>query len=184
MANLTVREYNKRKGSPRRPAMAITSLDILNLSHSLKDICEVNCNTPECLSQALKLLMQYNLIQANLQFSRQFCQAADAQACLPTAPVTRAPASPATPCAHAFVLPAAPDTHTSVFPTAPDTHASTASTDPCPQAPATPTDPCPRGLAMPDVPLPLTGLPSGSTSVTRFWRTMRNSYRDLPMSAA
>ena len=65
---MTVREYNKRKGSPRRPAMAITSLDILNLSHSLKDICEVNCNTPECLSQALKLLMQYNLIQANLQF--------------------------------------------------------------------------------------------------------------------
>lgn len=52
--------------------MAITSLDILNLSHSLKDICEVNCNTPECLSQALKLLMQYNLIQANLQFSQQF----------------------------------------------------------------------------------------------------------------
>ncbi len=47
--------------------MAITSLDILNLSHSLKDICEVNCNTPECLSQTLKLLMQYNLIQANLQ---------------------------------------------------------------------------------------------------------------------
>ena len=39
--------------------MAITSLDILNLSHSLKDICEVNCNTPECLSQTLKLLMQY-----------------------------------------------------------------------------------------------------------------------------
>ena len=81
--------------------MAITSLDILNLSHSLKDICEVNCNTPECLSQALKLLMQYNLIQANLQFSRQFCQAADAPACLPTAPVTHTPASPATPCGHA-----------------------------------------------------------------------------------
>lgn len=51
--------------------MAITSLDILNLSHSLKDICEVNCNTPECLSQALKILLQYNLIQANLQFGRQ-----------------------------------------------------------------------------------------------------------------
>ena len=53
--------------------MTITSLDILNLSHSLKDICEVNCNTPECLSQTLKILMQYNLIQANLQFGRQFC---------------------------------------------------------------------------------------------------------------
>lgn len=52
--------------------MAITSLDILNLSHSLKDICEVNCNTPECLSQTLKILLQYNLIQANLQFGMQF----------------------------------------------------------------------------------------------------------------
>ena len=52
--------------------MAITSLDILNLSHSLKDVCEVNCHTPECLSQSLKMLLQYNLIQANLQFSRQF----------------------------------------------------------------------------------------------------------------
>lgn len=54
--------------------MAITSLDILNLSHSLKDICEVNCNTPECLSQTLKMLLQYNLIQANLQFSRQLAE--------------------------------------------------------------------------------------------------------------
>ena len=48
--------------------MAITSSDILNLSHALKDICEVNCNTPECLSQTLKILLQYNLIQANLQY--------------------------------------------------------------------------------------------------------------------
>lgn len=55
--------------------MAVTSLDILNLSHSLKDLCEVNCNTPECLSQTLKLLLQYNLIQANLQFGRQQAQA-------------------------------------------------------------------------------------------------------------
>lgn len=55
--------------------MAVTSLDILNLSHSLKDICEVNCNTPECLSQTLKLLLQYNLIQVNLQFNRQLAQA-------------------------------------------------------------------------------------------------------------
>lgn len=52
--------------------MAITSLDILNLSHSLKDVCEVNCRTPECVSQTLTLLLQYNLIQANIQFSRQF----------------------------------------------------------------------------------------------------------------
>lgn len=48
--------------------MAISSSDILNLSHALKDICEVNCKTPECLSQTLKILLQYNLIQANLQF--------------------------------------------------------------------------------------------------------------------
>lgn len=52
--------------------MAITSLDILNLSHSLKDVCEVNCNTPACLNLTLKYLMQYNLLQANLEFSRQF----------------------------------------------------------------------------------------------------------------
>ena len=51
--------------------MAITSLDILNLSHSLKDVCEVNCKTPECLSQTLQVLLEYNLIQANLEFSRQ-----------------------------------------------------------------------------------------------------------------
>lgn len=52
--------------------MAINSLDILNLSHSLKDICEVNCKTPECLNQTLQVLLEYNLIQANLEFSRQF----------------------------------------------------------------------------------------------------------------
>lgn len=54
--------------------MKITSSDILNLSHALKDICEVNCNTPECLSQTLKLLLQYNLIEANLQFNQQLNQ--------------------------------------------------------------------------------------------------------------
>lgn len=52
--------------------MSITSLDILNLSHSLKDICEVNCGTPECLNQTLKILLQYNLIRANLEFGCQF----------------------------------------------------------------------------------------------------------------
>lgn len=73
--------------------MAITSLDILNLSHSLKDICEVNCNTPECLSQTLKLLMQYNLIQANLQFSKQF-----GPPCLPTVcPPAQALSAPSAP---------------------------------------------------------------------------------------
>lgn len=66
--------------------MAITSLDILNLSHSLKDVCEVNCKTPECLSQTLKILMEYNLIQANLEFSRQFnCPAAPQDAPSPAA---------------------------------------------------------------------------------------------------
>lgn len=63
--------------------MAVTSLDILNLSHSLKDICEVNCNTSECLSQTLKFLLQYNLIQANLQFGRQLAQAQDQAPCSP-----------------------------------------------------------------------------------------------------
>ena len=63
--------------------MAITSLDILNLSHSLKDICEVNCNTPECLSQTLKILLQYNLIQANLQFGRQLAQTDAPRPCAP-----------------------------------------------------------------------------------------------------
>ena len=74
--------------------MAITSVDILNLSHSLKDICEVNCNTPDCLSQALKILMQYNLIQANLQFGRQFGQICAPAAC-PSAPAALAPSASA-----------------------------------------------------------------------------------------
>lgn len=82
--------------------MAITSVDILNLSHSLKDICEINCNTPECLSQVLKILMQYNLIQANLQFSRQFCQADDVRTCLPAPSAVPAPAASGKPvtCTH------------------------------------------------------------------------------------
>ncbi len=122
--------------------MAITSLDILNLSHSLKDICEVNCNTPECLSQALKLLMQYNLIQANLQFSRQFCQAADAQACLTAAHAAHTPAVPASPCPHASALPAAPDAH-----------ASTASAAFCPQVSTAPPAPCPHSSVAPAAPV-------------------------------
>lgn len=51
--------------------MAVTSLDILNLSHSLKDIAEVGCKTQDCLSQTLKVLLQYNLIQANLLYGEQ-----------------------------------------------------------------------------------------------------------------
>jgi len=50
--------------------MAINSLDILNLSHSLKDICEVNCKTPECLNQTLQVLLEYNLIPRNSGWSR------------------------------------------------------------------------------------------------------------------
>ena len=42
-------QYNIETGKIQEQAMAITSLDILNLSHSLKDVCEVNCKTPECL---------------------------------------------------------------------------------------------------------------------------------------
>lgn len=49
----------------------ITSIDITNLSHALKDICEVNCKTSECLNETLKVLMQYNLIKLNIMFSRQ-----------------------------------------------------------------------------------------------------------------
>lgn len=49
----------------------VTSIDIINLSHALKDVCEVNCKTPECLNEALKTLMQYNLIKLNLIFNRQ-----------------------------------------------------------------------------------------------------------------
>lgn len=60
--------------------MAVSSSDILNLSHSLKDICEVNCNTPECLSQTLKILLQYNLIQANLQYCKQLNQNTEEEA--------------------------------------------------------------------------------------------------------
>lgn len=51
----------------------VTSIDIINLSHSLKDICEVDCKckTPDCMNTALKTLMQYNLIKLNLLFSEQ-----------------------------------------------------------------------------------------------------------------
>ncbi len=58
----------------------ITSLDILNLSHSLKDICEVNCKTSECLNDTLKFLLQYNLIKLNLIFEQQLnCKLSEAE---------------------------------------------------------------------------------------------------------
>ena len=47
--------------------MAVSSLDILNLSHSFKDVCEAHAKSPECLSCTLRLLLEYNLIQANLE---------------------------------------------------------------------------------------------------------------------
>lgn len=53
--------------------MAVSSLDILNLSHSLKDVCDAHAKSPECLSCTLRLLLEYNLIQANLEYSRRFC---------------------------------------------------------------------------------------------------------------
>ena len=59
--------------------MAITSLDILNLSHSLKDLCDVNCKQTECLTQTLQFLLEYNPIQANLEFSRQFACPGDSR---------------------------------------------------------------------------------------------------------
>lgn len=79
--HIAVEYHRSERPLPEAAMAAITSLDILNLSHSLKDICEVNCNTPECLSQALKILLQYNLIQANLQFSRQFGPVCPPDAC-------------------------------------------------------------------------------------------------------
>lgn len=94
MSDLLSHAYAIGKDFCRRAAMAITSLDILNLSHSLKDICEVNCNTPECLSQMLKLLMQYNLIQANLQFGKQFGPIFP-PVCPPACPTEAIPAAPA-----------------------------------------------------------------------------------------
>ncbi len=51
----------------------ITSSDILNLSHSLKDVCEVDCETSPCLTRTLRTLLQWNLIRANLEFNRRFC---------------------------------------------------------------------------------------------------------------
>ena len=104
--------------------MAITSVDILNLSHSLKDICEINCNTPECLSQVLKILMQYNLIQANLQFSRQFCQADDIRTCLPAPPAAPAASGKSEACAHTSTASAAPCARPSVTSDAPGSSAA------------------------------------------------------------
>lgn len=61
----------------------VTSIDIINLSHSLKDICEVGCKSTDCMNAALKTLLQYNLIKLNLIFSDQLDCIAAAQRCCP-----------------------------------------------------------------------------------------------------
>lgn len=87
--------------------MAASSLDILNLSHSLKDLCEVNCKCPDCLSRTLQTLLQYNLIQANLSYGRQFgpplfpcetCAAGHAEKPEQALPQPKAPALQNQPC--------------------------------------------------------------------------------------
>lgn len=160
MANPAVREYTLGKDSCRRAAMAITSLDILNLSHSLKDICEVNCNTPECLSQTLKILMQYNLIQANLQFSKQFgppcmptfCQPAQAA----TAPVV-APSACSAPAATAPAVPAPPLSAPAVTAPAPPSACSASAAS----APTAPSSACSApAVTVPTVPVPPLSAPA------------------------
>lgn len=50
--------------------MSVSSLDILNLSHSLKDVCEVNCDTCPGLTNTLRILSQISLIKAHLEYER------------------------------------------------------------------------------------------------------------------
>lgn len=50
--------------------MSISSSDILNLSHALKDICEVDCCTSPLLTQTLRLVAQRNLLQAHIEYGR------------------------------------------------------------------------------------------------------------------
>ena len=54
-----------RNGAFQVICMAVSSLDILNLSHSFKDVCDAHAKSPECLSCTLRLLLEYNLIQAD-----------------------------------------------------------------------------------------------------------------------
>ena len=108
-------------------AMAISSIDILNLSHSLKDICEVDCDTPAGLSQALKFLLQYNLIRANLQFCRQLGQEDCPHGC-PPAPICPAPGQTVQ-----MPLPPVPVTESTLDPFKPGPSQATPS--PIPQSP-------------------------------------------------
>lgn len=50
--------------------MSVSSLDILNLSHSLKDVCEVNCDNCPGLTNTLRVLSQISLIKAHLEYGR------------------------------------------------------------------------------------------------------------------
>lgn len=55
--------------------MPISSSDILNLSHALKDICEVDCETCPLLTNTLRLVAQSNLLQAHLLYSHTLSEA-------------------------------------------------------------------------------------------------------------
>ena len=55
--------------------MPISSSDILNLSHALKDICEVDCETCPLLTKTLRLVAQNNLLQAHLLYSHTLSKA-------------------------------------------------------------------------------------------------------------
>lgn len=55
--------------------MPISSSDILNLSHALKDICEIDCETCPLLTKTLRLVAQSNLLQAHLLYSNTLSEA-------------------------------------------------------------------------------------------------------------
>jgi hypothetical protein len=61
----------KRPIQQPEAAMSVSSLDILNLSHSLKDVCEVNCDTCPGLTNTLRVLPQLTLIKAHLEYGQQ-----------------------------------------------------------------------------------------------------------------
>ncbi len=61
--------------------MPISSSDILNLSHALKDICEVDCETCPLLTRTLRLMAQSNLLQAHLLYSHTLAEDCCRQNC-------------------------------------------------------------------------------------------------------
>ena len=64
-------EYNKETEQHPEAAMSVSSLDILNLSHALKDVCEVDCETCPALTNTLRMLSQLTLIRAQLEYGKQ-----------------------------------------------------------------------------------------------------------------